>query len=104
MEIRCQLSIGLLHHRRGQRHILRSRSHKKRKMGNAESFTYNYLKVNFTVYENGYFTYWATHQKYSLAYAVIKGYLVIDIAAEMDSRSYLSYDSNECKVDNFIDN
>ncbi|HHT83000.1 MAG: hypothetical protein ACOYEC_00880 [Christensenellales bacterium] len=76
----------------------------KRKMGNAESFTYNYLKVNFTVYENGYFTYWATHQKYSLAYAVIKGYLAIDIAAEMDSRSYLSYDSNECKVDNFIDN
>ena len=100
MEIRCQLSIGLLHHERAP--LLNEAI--KRKMGNAESFTYNYLKVNFTVYENGYFTYWATHQKYSLAYAVIKGYLAIDIAAEMDSRSYLSYDSNECKVDNFIDN
>ncbi len=73
----------------------------KRKMGNTESFIYNYLDINFSVYENGYMYYWATKQGYSVRY-VLLGSLGIDMKAEMNKEEYLSYDPEECQVINFL--
>lgn len=68
----------------------------KRKMGNTQSFVYSYLDVNFSVYENGYFSYWATKQQYDAEIFYIR------LKATMDKKEYLSYDANECNVVNFL--
>jgi hypothetical protein len=73
----------------------------KRKMGNTREFVYNYLDINFSVYENGYMFYWATKQRYSVEY-VLMGSMGMEIAAEMNKEEYLSYDPEECNVVNFL--
>lgn len=74
----------------------------KRKMGNTENFVYDYMDVEFSVYENGYFSYWASQQKYSLKYVLTKA-IKFNISATMNKQEYISYDTDECNVVNFLE-
>ncbi|HHU43244.1 MAG: hypothetical protein QM214_01955 [Bacillota bacterium] len=75
----------------------------KRKMGQSQQFTFTYMDVFFSVYENGYMTHWTTNQQYRISQNLGPlGTVVIN--AHNYKREAISYDPEDCQIVNFLNN
>ncbi|MFW5780924.1 MAG: hypothetical protein ACOCWI_05680, partial [Bacillota bacterium] len=73
----------------------------KRKMGQSQQFTFTYMDVSFSVYENGYMTNWTTNQSYRITQDLGPlGSVIID--ADNYKREAISYDEEDCEIVNFL--
>lgn len=68
---------------------------------NMKSLVYSQLKIDMTIYSNGYLKYWDTIQEWTLKYEV--GLFKLSGTAVNNKHEVFSYDAKECEVVNFTE-